>query len=128
MKSAIALCAASLVLVVAPLALGGCAANESMSTVEYPPPPVGYDAPPQTPPEGVASSEGPQARPGQAGQMQLGAGQGDQAFSPQQGDIAIGVEGNEGYADTDPAALSDFRQPLEPYGTWADDSQYGTVW
>jgi hypothetical protein len=31
-------------------------------------------------------------------------------------------------ADTDPAALSDFRDTLEPYGTWEDDSTYGTVW
>lgn len=32
------------------------------------------------------------------------------------------------YADTDPRALTDFRAPLEPYGTWVDDGTYGTVW
>jgi hypothetical protein len=32
------------------------------------------------------------------------------------------------YADTDPSALTDFKQTLDPYGTWADDPQYGTVW
>jgi hypothetical protein len=32
------------------------------------------------------------------------------------------------YADTDPAALSDFRSTLDPYGTWVDDGTYGTVW
>jgi len=32
------------------------------------------------------------------------------------------------YADTDPSALSDFRPALDPYGTWADDASYGTVW
>ena len=122
MKSAIASLAVSLVLAAAPLAVGGCAANEGMSTVEYPPPPVGYDAPQQTGPQGVASSEAPEARPGQTQLV------GDQQYAQQQGDLAIGVEANAGYADTDPAALADFRQPLEPYGTWADDAQYGTVW
>jgi hypothetical protein len=32
------------------------------------------------------------------------------------------------YADTDPSALSDFRAPLAPYGSWVDDPTYGTVW
>src|SRR5262245_48273418 len=30
--------------------------------------------------------------------------------------------------DTDPAALSQFQEPLRPYGTWVDDPTYGTVW
>ena len=29
---------------------------------------------------------------------------------------------------TDPSALSDFREPLSPYGTWVEDPTYGTVW
>jgi hypothetical protein len=32
------------------------------------------------------------------------------------------------YVDTDPSALTDFREPLSPYGTWVDDGNYGTVW
>jgi hypothetical protein len=32
------------------------------------------------------------------------------------------------YADTDPSALSDFREPLDPYGNWVEDANYGTVW
>ena len=32
------------------------------------------------------------------------------------------------YADTDPSALTDFREPLSQYGSWIDDSTYGTVW
>ena len=32
------------------------------------------------------------------------------------------------YADTDPSALQDFREPLTPYGTWVNDPSYGTVW
>ena len=30
--------------------------------------------------------------------------------------------------DTDPAALSQFQEPLRPYGTWVNDPTYGTVW
>ena len=30
--------------------------------------------------------------------------------------------------DTDPAAIDDFRDRLEPHGTWVDDPTYGTVW
>lgn len=38
-----------------------------------------------------------------------------------------GAEG-DGYADTDPSALSDFREPLAGHGTWMDHPTYGTVW
>jgi hypothetical protein len=38
-----------------------------------------------------------------------------------------GEEADE-YADTDPSALTDFREPLAPYGTWVVDATYGTVW
>jgi len=34
----------------------------------------------------------------------------------------------DGYADTDPSALTDFREPLSPYGAWVEDANYGTVW
>jgi hypothetical protein len=32
------------------------------------------------------------------------------------------------YADTDPSALTDFREPLAPYGQWVQDPTYGTIW
>ena len=41
-------------------------------------------------------------------------------------DVMVGQTGD--YADTDPSALTDFRSALDPYGTWADDPTYGTVW
>jgi hypothetical protein len=42
---------------------------------------------------------------------------------------AQGVDpATDGYADTDPSALTDFREPLSPYGSWVEDSSYGTVW
>ncbi len=33
-----------------------------------------------------------------------------------------------GYADTDPSALTAYRSELAPYGSWVEDSRYGTVW
>jgi hypothetical protein len=42
-------------------------------------------------------------------------------------EYAIGADGDS-YADNDPSALTDFRQPLEPYGSWSNDPTYGTVW
>src|SRR5262249_27705290 len=32
------------------------------------------------------------------------------------------------YADADPSALTDFREPLAPYGQWTSDPTYGTIW
>src|SRR4051812_42518340 len=29
---------------------------------------------------------------------------------------------DEAYADTDPSALTDFREPLAPYGSWQEDA------
>ncbi|HEX8796391.1 MAG TPA: DUF6600 domain-containing protein [Polyangiaceae bacterium] len=43
------------------------------------------------------------------------------------GEYALG-EDSDAYDDSDPSALTDFRATLDPYGTWVDDSTYGTVW
>ncbi len=40
----------------------------------------------------------------------------------------VAIEGDEFDVDTDPSALSDFREPLADYGSWTDDATYGTVW
>lgn len=40
----------------------------------------------------------------------------------------VAIEGDEYDVDTDPTALTDFREPLADYGTWSDDATYGTVW
>ena len=107
------------------LTMSGCGGtNAEMAGAEYPPPPepVGYNAPPAGD-RAVAASEGPQVAPQKDPQL----GEAQEQYAPQPGDIAVGESGTE-YTDTDPAALADFRQPLEPYGTWADDGQYGTVW
>jgi hypothetical protein len=57
------------------------------------------------------------------------AGQGAPPADPAQdtGDPAA-ADPNQGYADDDPSALADFREPLEPYGQWIQDPTYGTVW
>jgi hypothetical protein len=34
----------------------------------------------------------------------------------------------DGYADTDPSALTDFRSTLDPHGQWIEDPNYGTMW
>jgi hypothetical protein len=43
------------------------------------------------------------------------------------GEYTIGEE-TDAYDDNDPSALTDFKPALDPYGTWADDPKYGTVW
>jgi hypothetical protein len=53
----------------------------------------------------------------QAQAAQLGVDPGQDVGQPQ-----------DQYADTDPSALTDFKSTLDPYGTWADDPTYGTVW
>ncbi len=51
----------------------------------------------------------------------------EDATDPSSGQITIDAQ-DDAYADTDPSALTDFRTALDPYGTWTDDSDYGTVW
>jgi hypothetical protein len=42
-------------------------------------------------------------------------------------EVELGVD-SDTYDDADPSALTDFRTTLDPYGTWVDDSTYGTAW
>jgi hypothetical protein len=72
------------------------------------------DVPPPAPPS-----------PATAGPEQPSAPQTDAQYAS--GEYAIG-ENSDAYDDNDPAALKDFRGTLDPYGTWADDPTYGTVW
>jgi hypothetical protein len=44
------------------------------------------------------------------------------AAAPQQAGAA------DQYEDTDPSALSDFGEVLDPHGTWVQDPNYGTLW
>ena len=54
--------------------------------------------------------------------------QGEQAPAPGPNDIAVGADGADTYADTDPSALTEFRPALEGHGQWVDDATYGTIW
>ncbi|MDP9002519.1 MAG: hypothetical protein M3O46_20705 [Myxococcota bacterium] len=46
-------------------------------------------------------------------------------------DVVIGEDTDTSetqYGDTDPAALTDFRDTLDAYGSWVEDPTYGTTW
>jgi hypothetical protein len=111
-----------------------------------PPPAQAAAAPPQATPAGD-ESEGPPTAPevGAAGedidspQAPDGVVIDDGAGAPAPGAAPQGAppEGpppddaqadGAAYGDADPSALSDFRPALDPYGSWVDDPNYGTVW
>jgi hypothetical protein len=50
------------------------------------------------------------------------------AQAPQDDAPDVNAPPGDGYADTDPSALTDFRQTLDPHGQWVQDPTYGTVW
>ncbi len=93
----------------------GCAADEAEEREAAYPDPVGY-----TPPGELAASEQRPAPPA--------APPPDASPAPESGTVVGDGDEGDNYADTDPAALSDFHSALDPYGTWADDPTYGTVW
>jgi hypothetical protein len=78
--------------------------------------------PPATPPTAIGASEPPPAAPAQGDSA---GGQGDGMYSSDE--YSLG-EDADSYDDSDPSALTDFHGTLDPYGTWVDDSTYGTVW
>jgi hypothetical protein len=62
-----------------------------------------------------------------AGQSGAAPDQGVGGAEGDQGSLAVGTDGSE-YSDSDPSALTDFRTTLDPYGTWVEDPNYGTIW
>lgn len=66
-------------------------------------------------PSVAAADTGDPSSPGYTGDVDPGA----QAAAPNPADE---------YADNDPSALTDFRDTLDPHGTWVQDPTYGTVW
>ncbi len=59
----------------------------------------------------------------------LACGCAEQQAHPETPGAADAMDANASEeSDTDPSALADFRQPLEPYGHWIEDPTYGTVW
>jgi hypothetical protein len=90
------------------------------------PPAAPGDAPPPPPPYPGDPSQ--QGDPAQQGDPNAGTPPPPPEGEPgAPGDVPIG-EDTDSYADDDPSALTDFRPTLDPYGTWADDPTYGTVW
>jgi len=82
-------------------------------------PPPGASLAPTAPPPGYpVPGASPSARVADAGPA---------ATSYASGEYAIGVD-PDSFDDGDPAALTDFGAALDPYGSWTDDSVYGTVW
>ncbi len=80
-----------------------------IDTVPIPAPPPNAPPPPQEIVAGSTTEEEYDARVSQSGQEYAG-------------------QDENQYADADPSALTDFRQALDPYGSWVDDPTYGTVW
>jgi hypothetical protein len=100
--------------------LGLCLALPAVAGCE----PADEGPPPATAQNAVGMSE--PAPPAPAAPQDDSAGaQNDGMYAS--GEYALG-EDADSYDDSDPAALTDFRTTLDPYGTWVDDSTYGTVW
>jgi uncharacterized protein DUF6600 len=87
-------------------------------------PPPGAVLTPTAPPPGFPA---PSGAPAGSGPPSATAGATGAPVSYASGEYAIGVD-SDAYDDSDPSALTDFRFALDPYGTWANDSAYGTVW
>jgi hypothetical protein len=70
---------------------------------------------------GVPSSSHAQTAPGEEvdPNAEAAPAPGDETEAPADADV---------YQDTDPSALTDFRDALDPHGAWVDDPIYGTVW
>ena len=100
-RLALALNVAFAMAVCAPVVvLTGCE-DETQPPPAYPPPPAPADTAPA--PTTAASA------------------------AAQSEEIQIGVDEQQGYADTDPSAMTEFKPTLEGHGAWREDSTYGTV-
>ncbi len=119
-----------------PLA-AGCAADEAEAGEAAYPTAVGYTPPPSEPPPRPAQSSPPgdpaamgadPASPPGAPPSQVVVGDGNDDNGDGVANEDESGPPGDAYADTDPSALNDFRSTLDPYGTWADDPNYGTVW
>ena len=81
-------------------------------------------------PKGYTSDELPALPPSKAQAAPVTPAQAQEApVEPADAQVTVEATASaEYYEDTDPSALSDFREPLSPYGTWVEDATYGTVW
>jgi hypothetical protein len=121
------------VLLLALAALSGCAEGgefDERGGPAYPQQPVGYTPPPAQPPAPPMppeqAVEPSLAEPERPADQQQEVAAGEEGPDPEQ--PSGGLTPDAEYADTDPAALTDFRGALDPYGDWVEDPSYGTVW
>jgi hypothetical protein len=91
-----------------------------IAAVSFTPAAVRADTPGPLP-QGYASDE--PAAPAAEADPQAGY----QPTQAVQADVAVSASADD-YLETDPAALTDFQEPLAPYGTWVNDPTYGTIW
>jgi hypothetical protein len=136
-------------LVAASFATVGCGGSDVNKEPQFPSTdaPVGFDGPStsvaasdetgiqQPLPAGEMGPEGRRLPPGVDGAGPGGGG----GAGDGEGQMALGPDGEQlgpdgqplppdQYGDTDPSALTDFRETLSPYGQWVDDATYGTIW
>ena len=114
--------------------LTGCGAEEKEGEgAAFPQQPVGYDAPEESSSSAATAAlpAPPPAPPGQSVEAvssdDFVPGATSEEYAAQAGDVSVGTSDEE-YSDADPSALTDFRSTLDPYGSWVDDPNYGTVW
>jgi hypothetical protein len=101
-------------------------AQNTMTAPDVPPPgpPIPPGDAPGTVPAGAAPADARYA----SGEFALGDDAPAPLGSPTATTTAAASAGADAYEDSDPSSLSDFRTTLDPYGSWVDDSAYGTVW
>jgi hypothetical protein len=136
----------AVVLVAVAPALAGCAGEDAeVGAAAYPP--IGYTPPSQMGPAAPPSALAPPTPPPPPGAVpgapaaewqwaspdEVAAGDPTAPEGATDGDGATDGNGpaddaGGGYADADPSALTDFRSALDPYGSWNEDPNYGTVW
>ncbi|HSY21858.1 MAG TPA: DUF6600 domain-containing protein [Polyangiaceae bacterium] len=103
--------------------------NELGDRARPPPPPD--EAAPTSPPPGAVPPGAPPSDVGvdfAAGAPPSDAVVGDDDGTAPGTPADAAPDGSDQYADTDPSALNDFRSTLDPYGSWVQDPNYGTVW
>ncbi|MEO8875003.1 MAG: DUF6600 domain-containing protein [Polyangiaceae bacterium] len=113
-------------------ALAGCGAADEDMEAQYPTASTigssDQDNINGIPPGAAVNSAQAQAAADEAYARGYAAGQtGGPAEPDGQGSLAVGGD-DANYSDTDPSALTDFRTTLDPYGSWVEDENYGTIW
>jgi hypothetical protein len=119
---------ACMAIAIAPLATACAAEADEQGGPQFPHgEPIGTTGPrpdPAPPPVANDDWQAPQQEQEEVGQpsVVIGGEEGEAPVEPPTPEIA------DEYSDTDPSALSDFHQALDPYGQWVEDPTYGTIW